>query len=96
MRGAVVVEIGSGSVAQCSSRILDALGAGGSGKLDRELLRAVCVCAAIASRAGISSLEVEQAELLEGIIERLRESGPRHDPDGEIEISLLGKLSRAA
>jgi len=89
MNKAVVVEIRTGSVAQCSRRILDAFEGKSLQTLEREVARAARIC----DQTPDSSLGAEQAELLEALLESMHASISRHQPDVNMELSLLGHLA---
>jgi len=92
MTSATVVEIGAGSVAECSSRILYALRCKSLETLKRELARASRVCR---RKRSDESLIEEEAELLEAIVGSIDLSITGYRPRIEAEISLLGHLARA-
>jgi len=84
-----VVEIGSGSAAQCSRRILLAFSSGSLQTLRQELTRAERVCQCATS----SSLAAEQADLLEAVVGSMRISISGQLRSAHTEISLLGHLA---
>ena len=88
------VEIGSGSAAECSRRLLAAIQGGNRQSLERELARAARVSSAHLPRHAQSSLAEEQKELLGAITEHMRVSLAGYEPCAEAELFLLGHLAR--
>jgi hypothetical protein len=93
MRGNKAVEIGSGSAALCSRRLLSTIRSGSLQSLKRELAQAVRICETPLPRNASSALGEEQTELLGAIVEHMSIAG--YEPCSEAEIFLLGHLANA-